>query len=319
MRPGGCNMQTTSARPCRRQLCTRPPDRRPRRRRQHGGRKSVAPQTARARRNAAIAEEMSSVECSAEAHNRKLGAGAGGAPVRAPKEASALHAPGEQTWTRTPSVPRFKSSAAANSFRSPSAASAPVQRKCCTKDSGLLRSSRGTPPDEASFRASACKRSALTRKDLRRSAPPTSRSAIVASAAAQDAGGAAAEKQYPEPERRWWSMRPLRPAQKPPTPATECSKEPMMASILRGSIPCTSRRPRPLSPKTPKDKVSSRMSRAPYFSFNATSSASGAKRPVRWQRDSATMKVFCLRVSFFPLESAAPVLLRAASTAATSP
>mmetsp|Transcript_57889 Transcript_57889/g.148901 ORF Transcript_57889/g.148901 Transcript_57889/m.148901 type:complete len:282 (-) Transcript_57889:2503-3348(-) len=262
---------------------------------------------------------MSSGECSVEAQSRRLGMHALGAPRRAPKAASEEQSSAAQTCTRTPPSVAAQPSATASKALSPFAAS-PHQRKCCTYDSGLLTSSTALLEAAATACSPLCSRATLARSCSALAAPSAvSRAVIVATAPEQPEGGQEAEKQYPAPERRWWSTRPLRPAQKPPTPATVCSREPTMASTRLVSTPKCSHRPPPPVPSTPKERDSSRISSAPYFSLSANSSGSAASCPVRWLRPSTTMKVLCESAESFFFLSALGGACSAASMAFRSP
>lgn len=83
--------------------------------------------------------------------------------------------------------------------------------------------------------------------------------AVVASMA-----GSAAEKVYADAEIRWCSTMASEPAQKPPPAHKGPAKEPTIMSTSAASTFWCSVMPRPVLPKTPKDQVSSRISRNLY-------------------------------------------------------
>ena len=53
-------------------------------------------------------------------------------------------------------------------------------------------------------------------------------------AAAAIIGGTEAEKQYPSPDKRWWSIMYRLPAQKPPTLASDVSRDTQIISTSSG-------------------------------------------------------------------------------------
>mmetsp|Transcript_15225 Transcript_15225/g.37440 ORF Transcript_15225/g.37440 Transcript_15225/m.37440 type:complete len:417 (+) Transcript_15225:622-1872(+) len=128
---------------------------------------------------------------------------------------------------------------------------------------------------------SAASRSAAADICARSTSPGSADTRLMACAAAVARyGGRLALKTYPDPISRWYATTPVSPAQNPPTLAPAPSRDATMTSTLPVSTPKCSVSPRPEAPIAPKEQLSSRMRRAWCVSLSATSSGSGARRPV---------------------------------------